>query len=323
MKKLIPLLFCMSLPMLSLQAATPLWMRYSAISPDGSQIAFSYKGDIYLVNKNGGQAVPLTLDDSHEFMPVWSHDGKTIAFASDRYGNYDIFVAPATGGDLTRLTYHSSDDFPTDFSVDDQKVIFNSSRVDIPKYAQFPNGRMPELYSISIKGGQPQTVLTTPSEEAKYDKSGTKIYYQDRKGYEDPWRKHHQSSITRDLWVYDAATKKHQQLTTFNGEDRNPILSTDQKSIFYLSEESGSFNVHKMPATGGQSTKITNFTQNPVRFLTAANDGTMCFGYDGDIYTMQEGSQPKKVAIEIFSVRKNLDHEIVPVSSGITEMALA
>ncbi len=69
----------------------PLWMRYPAISPDGSTIAFSYKGDIWSVPAAGGTAVPLTLGDSHEYAPVWSRDGQ-IAFASDRYGNFDVFV---------------------------------------------------------------------------------------------------------------------------------------------------------------------------------------------------------------------------------------
>ena len=72
------------------------WLRYPAISPDGKTIAFGYKGDIYRVDANGGVAVPLTIHEAQDMMPVWSHDGKTIAFASDRYGNFDVFVnAPA------------------------------------------------------------------------------------------------------------------------------------------------------------------------------------------------------------------------------------
>jgi tricorn protease len=304
--------------------AQPLWLRHSAISPDGSQVAFSYKGDIYLVSSNGGVASPLTMDASYEFMPVWSNDGKSLAFASDRYGNFDIFIAPVNGGDLKRLTFHSSDDFPHTFTNDNSAVVFNSWRVDLPKYAQFPNGRMPELYSIPVIGGRPTTVLTTPSEEVVYNKAGNKIYYQDRKGYEDPFRKHHQSSIARDLWVYDVATKKHTQLTTFGGEDRDPILSADEKSLYYLSEESGNFNVHKMDLANPEaSTKLTNLTRHPARFLTMSKNGMLCFSYDGELYTMKEGESPKKLAIEIRSIRQNLERETVSISSGITEMEIA
>ena len=75
-------------------------------------ILFCYKGDIYSVPAAGGTATPKTLGESYEFAPVWSHDGKSIAFASDRYGNFDVFVMPAAGGEATRLTFHSTDEIP-------------------------------------------------------------------------------------------------------------------------------------------------------------------------------------------------------------------
>ena len=73
-------------------------MRYPVISPDGKTIVFSYKGDLYKVPSSGGDVYPITLHEAHDYMPVWSRDGKRIAFASDRYGNFDVYVmsvAPA------------------------------------------------------------------------------------------------------------------------------------------------------------------------------------------------------------------------------------
>ena len=85
-------LFFLLLLALSLQlGAQPLWMRYNVISPQGDKIAFCYKGDVYVVPVGGGRAMQLTTSPSYETTPVWSPDGKTIAFASDRNGNYDIF----------------------------------------------------------------------------------------------------------------------------------------------------------------------------------------------------------------------------------------
>ena len=69
---------------------SPKWMRHSAISPDGTQIAFTYKGDLYKVNSNGGNAEQLTYHSAHDYKAVWSKDGSKIAFASNRYGNFDI-----------------------------------------------------------------------------------------------------------------------------------------------------------------------------------------------------------------------------------------
>ncbi|HLO38016.1 MAG TPA: hypothetical protein VK173_05995, partial [Lacibacter sp.] len=82
----------------SLFAQTPTWLRYPSISPDGKTIVFTYKGDLYKVAAAGGTATPLTLHEAHDFMPVWSKDSKSIAFASDRYGNFDVYVIPVEGG---------------------------------------------------------------------------------------------------------------------------------------------------------------------------------------------------------------------------------
>ena len=73
----------------------PGWLRYPAISPDGKTIVFTYKGDLYRVAATGGPAVALTTHEAHDFMPVWSRDGSRVAFASDRHGNFDIFVIPS------------------------------------------------------------------------------------------------------------------------------------------------------------------------------------------------------------------------------------
>ena len=104
MKKLITSL-ALVLSALSSYAITPLWMRDARISPDGSEIVFCYKGDIYKVPAQGGTAVQLTTQTSYEANPVWSPDGKQIAFASDRNGNFDLFIMPADGGAARRLTY--------------------------------------------------------------------------------------------------------------------------------------------------------------------------------------------------------------------------
>src|SRR5215510_6873815 len=95
----------------------PLWLRYPAISPDGGTIAFAYKGDIYSVPASGGVAAPLTIGEAYDFGPVWSHDGRSIAFASDRYGNFDVYVMPSTGGEAQRLTFHSNRETPWTFTA--------------------------------------------------------------------------------------------------------------------------------------------------------------------------------------------------------------
>ena len=110
MKKLffIALSALFSLQTVGAQTVNPLWLRDVQLSPDGQQILFCYKGDIYKVPATGGNAVRLTTQDSYECSPVWSKDGKKVAFASDRHGNMDVFVMSAEGGSAKRLTYNSA-----------------------------------------------------------------------------------------------------------------------------------------------------------------------------------------------------------------------
>jgi tricorn protease len=302
----------------------PLWLRYPAISPDGQSILFCYKGDIYKVPSSGGRAIPLTISESYEFTPVWSHDGKSIAFASDRYGNFDVFIMPASGGEATRLTYHSVADIPSSFTADDRRILFTSTHQDLATNVQFPTSEFPELYSVSVKGGEAALVLTEPAISATVNTAGDKIIYHDQKGYESDWRKHHTSSVTRDIWVYDLQTKKNTQLTTFKGEDRNPVFDASGDDYYYLSEENGSFNVFRSALSRpARSTAVTSFSKNPVRFLTRSTTGVLCFGYDGEVYTMTGGAAPQKVEVGIAQDGREVLLQSVPVQGGIREMRLS
>ncbi|HSF44780.1 MAG TPA: S41 family peptidase [Chitinophagaceae bacterium] len=316
MRRLFSLSVWMLFPMFMMAQPDPTWLRYPAISPDGSAIVFTYRGDLYKVPATGGTATILTLHEGHDFMPVWSNDGNSIAFASDRYGNFDVYTIPASGGPATRLTYHSSQEFPYSFTNDGKNVVFSSARADAAANRQFPTGYMTELYQVSIAGGRPIQILTTPAENTSFSSKGNLMIYNDRKGGENIWRKHHTSSVARDIWSYDMKSGVHAKLTSFNGEDRDPVLSSDEKSVYFLSEESGSFNVHKMGLSGGKTQQLTRFKKHPVRFLSSSNSGVLCFSYAGQLYTMKEGAEPKKVSVKILADARTNSEQVLKVSSG-------
>jgi Tol biopolymer transport system component len=166
-------------------------------------------------------------------MPVWSRDGKWLAFASDRYGNFDVYVMPVAGGEARRLTYHSANDFPYDFAPDGKTVLFGTNRNDIYTSARFPQrGLFQKLYQVPVTGGRSVMYLSAGSEFARFNSKGDKLIFQDRKGYEDAWRKRHTSSVTRDLWVYDTKKDEYTQVSSFEGEDREPVWGGDDNFLF-------------------------------------------------------------------------------------------
>lgn len=320
--RLLPLATALVVSLTSVAAGAEeaLWVRTPALSPDGTRIAFSYGGDLWVVPADGGRARRLTSHVGHELGPVWSPDSTRIAFAADWHGNDDVFVVGANGGAARRLTHHSDGDRPTCFSRDGRSVLFTGRRHDDPD-AVLPSAFLPELYRVGVDGGRVERVLTTPAEEAVLSPDGSRLAYHDLKGYEDPWRKHHVSPVARDVWVVDLGTGRHTQLTDFGGEDRNPVWSPDGATLHFLSERGGSSNVWRLPAGGGDAEQVTTHELHPVRFLSTADDGTLCYAHHGIVHTLAPGGAPRRVSIEVTTDHRENPTTPTTLRDGATEMA--
>ena len=309
------LLILLSFCSLTLSAGNVKWLRYPSISPDGETVVFSYKGNLYTVSSQGGEAKQLTTHQAYDYAPVWSPDGKTIAFASDRFGNFDIYTIPVKGGVPTRITTNSAKETPWTYSPDGKKILFSARIQDPASSVLFPKSSMTELYAVSVEGGRPEQVLATPAEEVSFVGKNGAFVYQDCKGGENVWRKHHTSSITRDIWMYDG--KKHTKLTDFNGEDRTPRVTADGQTVYFTSEREGSFNVYSFPVSNPAAVKkVTKYKTHPVRFLTLSDNGVLCYGYDGDIYVNKGSGNSVKLSVNITADNDNNDMAELPVSGG-------
>ncbi|MBO5655532.1 MAG: PD40 domain-containing protein, partial [Rikenellaceae bacterium] len=307
------LLLMMVVAVQTAAAMTPQWLRYPAISPNGQSVVFSYKGNLWVVSAEGGEARQLTTNTAYDYAPVWSPDSKEITFASNRFGGFDLFAIPVEGGEPKRLTTHSANETPWCYTPDGSEILFSAQREDPAESVLFPASSMTELYAVPRVGGRARQVLATPAEEINFVGKGGNFVYQDRKGGENIWRKHHTSSIARDLWLYDGA--KHTKLTSFEGEDRQPRVSADGKTLYYLSERDGSFNVSATSlANPAKVEKVTNHKTHPVRFLSVADDQTLCYAYDGDIYIKRGSKSPSKLNVTMISDDTSNDRAMLSVS---------
>lgn len=317
MKKILLALIAPLATASAMAQSDPLWMRFPAISPDGKTVAFSYKGDIWTVPANGGQARQITTNPAYDAYPVWSPDSRQIAFASSREGSMDIYVVGRDGGTPRRVTTDSGDEYPMAWR-NDSTIMLKASIM--PKATSIMFANFSQVYEVSDKGGRMRLFSDIPMEDISVGNDGALLYH-DNKGYEDPFRKHHQSPICRDIWLYKGGN--YTKLTNFAGEDRTPVWGGDNNTYYYLSEEDGTFNVYKRRIGETAKTQLSHYKGNPVRFLTRSTDGTLCYAYDGTIYTLKEGSLPVRLNLSMVADDGSDKLRRQVLRSGATEFAVS
>lgn len=304
------------LPLFSAQAQEiPGWIRKNAISPDGKTLAFSYKGDIWTVPADGGTARQITSNRAYESDPVWTADSRNIVFSSYREGSKDLFITSAEGGQPKRLTDTPGNETP--LAIDKEGRIFYTwyhSAFQSPGFDGFPGD--PALYRTDTDGSAPQLVTSLTLSALSINDKG-EMLYEDWKGYEDPLRKHHTSSVTHDIWLYKPAVPasidargSFRKLSTYEGENRNPVFAADGDTFYFLSEQDGkTSNIYRSSLSHpSEQTQLTFYDKNPVRFLSVADDGTVAYSYNGELYTLSGG----KVPIRLY--RDEDEKEINPLS---------
>jgi len=295
-------------------------VRYPALNSDGSQIAFSYQGDIWTVASNGGEARRLTVHQAYESEPQWSPDDKKIAFSSNRFGGSDIFVMSKAGSDFERLTFHSAGDSQAKWTKD--KGLVFSTRRDFAEVE-----RASEIYMLSPSKSTPGRFMDALGTEPNPSPDGRYIAYVD--GYCRTSREAYVGPANQDIWIYDTQSQKYHQITTFEGQDFNPDWGKSGE-LFFLSARNGRYNIYKINIENGKPNgepqAITNYKDEGIMTFDISSDGKKAvFTRKESVYTLdiQTKAKPKTVDIKITS-DSHFDQVITKnFSSEASEIALS
>jgi tricorn protease len=259
---------------------------------------------------------------------VFSPDGRTIAFSSNRHGSYDVYTVPIQGGRPRRLTVDSDTEMVCGWSPDGKNILYAS-----PRSTEFPHNS--ELYTVPLEGGMSRRISAAGGKEAVFSPTGDRLAY--LRGPGVWYRKGYRGSSNDDIWICNADGSNNRQVTSFNGQDNSPMWSGDGKSLYYVSEIHGTpANIVRLsldgvggPESGRSSAKpqqITFHKDDGVRRARISRDGQWIVyecGADLWVASTEPGAKPRMLAIEVNADYKSNPEQLKILSSGATEFALS
>jgi tricorn protease len=283
-------------------------MRFPELSPDGSTLVFSYQGDLWSVNSKGGTASRLTAHDAYEGLSRFSPDGLRIAFQSNRFSNGDIFVMPAGGSNNPqRITQTSQQQVLSDWYPDGSSLLITS----------LANPFNFNMCKKDLTGG-----IAIPVFEDLQDHNypvitsdASTIYYLRVPAWDTATRTGYRGSADGDIWVYDVKTGTNKVILDDQKNQHYLRLGHDETYLIYVDyENQGSANLTRLDLGSGKITQLTFYDDDTVRNPAIDSRGNIVFEYMNDLWRLEPGGKPSKLAISASAEDKRNTKELKSLS---------
>jgi Tol biopolymer transport system component/C-terminal processing protease CtpA/Prc len=293
------------------------YMTEPSLSPDRKEIAFVSGGDIWTVPADGGTAQLLVSHPATESRPMYSPDGKQLAFGSNRTGNGDIYILDLSSGNVRRLTFDDGSENFDAWSRDGAWIYFSSTARDI--------AGMNDIYRVASTGGTPMQVSAdryTNEFGATTLNDGSFVFSARGISSGQWWRRGRSHIDETELW--QKSGDQYKELTARGAKQLWPMATADGSRVFFVSDRNGEQNVWSMPR-GGQAKQLTNFSDGRVLWASLSADGKeIVFDRNFRVWKMPtDGGRAAEVPIVLRGAAVSPITDRVNASTQIRELALS
>jgi tricorn protease len=269
------------------QADRKLLMRNPTLSK--THIVFVYAGDLWIVSREGGEASRLTNGIGIETTPLFSPDGRTIAFTGEYDGNVDIYTVPATGGVPKRLTYHPGADTLSNWTPDGKQVLFVSQRNSY-------SGRFARLFTMPVDSGFPTEVPLPMAYEGSFSPDSTRLAYVPIQRAFNAWKRY-RGGMTTPIWVANMSDSSVEKVPRDNSNDFNPMWI--DKKVYFLSDRNGSITLFSYDTTSKKVDQLISNDGLDIKSASANSDAIVYEQFGSlNIYDLKS-AKTKKINVTV------------------------
>lgn len=270
-------------------------------STNGSDVVFSYAGDLYKVSIGGGVAQRLTSHVGYEMFPKFSPDGQTIAFTGQYDGNTEVYTIPVSGGEPLRITYtatNARDDLGDRMGPNNIVMAWTPDGKEIVYRNRITSGFSGKLYLVEKEGGLSHAIPLPEGGFCSYSPDGSKLAYNRVMREFRTW-KYYEGGMADDIWIYDQKAKTVDNITSNKAQDIFPMWIGDE--IYFTSDRDRTMNLFVYDTKSKQTSKVTNFTEFDIKF-PSVHGNIIVFENGGYIYKLDsKNKKAEKINISLAS----------------------
>lgn len=297
-------------------------LRFPAVY--GDQVVFTYSGDLYTVNINGGTARKLTSDLSgFEMFAKFSPDGKTIAFTGQYDGNTEIFTIPAEGGVPQRLTYTATlgrDDVSDRMGPNNIVMAWNGDNIVYRSRKQTFNSFKGQLFSVNKNGGMSEELALPAGSWCSFSADGKKMAYNQVFREFRTW-KYYKGGMADDVWIHDFKTKETVNIT--NNDNQNIFPMWHGNKVYFLSDRDRTMNLFSFDIQTKEEKKLTTYTEYDIKFPSLGNN-SIVYENGGYLYNYDlSNGNISKIEVNIENDMLSARSEIKDASKFISSWAIS